>query len=210
MALTQSDVSEPLVALRAGDGTELVRELAQWALQQLIEAEAAWKIGAARYERSDARVTYRNGSGRKTLSRKAGDLVVGIPKLRAGSFFLSLFRAPPPHQPGPVRGGHGGLCERGVHPVGRRPGGGHRGRHGHLQVRGLPHLCGSGRAGGSLLQPDPWTCGLPRRLPEGHGVKPNFCCSGRTDGRMRANSNKSVACAPLFFQSYTLFSPRST
>ncbi len=90
MALSDSALSELLDALRAGDGTDLVRELAQWALQQLIEAEAAEKIGAGRYERSDARVTHRNGSRRKTLSTKAGDLAVGIPKLRAGSFFPSL------------------------------------------------------------------------------------------------------------------------
>ena len=90
MALSDSALSELLCALRAGDGTDLVRELAQWALQQLIEAEAAEKIGAARYERSDARVTHRNGSRRKTLSTKAGDLVMGIPKLRAGSFFPSV------------------------------------------------------------------------------------------------------------------------
>ena len=90
MALSDSALSELLCGLRVGDGTDLVRELAQWALQQLIEAEAAEKIGAARYERSDARVTHRNGSRRKTLSTKAGDLVVGIPKLRAGSFFPSL------------------------------------------------------------------------------------------------------------------------
>ena len=37
MALSDSALSELLCALRAGDGTDLVRELAQWALQQLIE-----------------------------------------------------------------------------------------------------------------------------------------------------------------------------
>ena len=57
---------------------------------ELIEAEAAEKIGAGRYQRSETRVTHRNGSRRKTLSTKAGDLAVGIPKLRVGSFFPSL------------------------------------------------------------------------------------------------------------------------
>ena len=90
MALSDSALSELLDALRVGDGTDLVRELAQWALQQLIEAEVAEKIGAGRYERSDTRATHRNGSRPKTLSTKAGDLAVGIPKLRAGSFFPSL------------------------------------------------------------------------------------------------------------------------
>jgi hypothetical protein len=37
MALSDSALSELLCALRVGDGTDLVRELAQWALQQLIE-----------------------------------------------------------------------------------------------------------------------------------------------------------------------------
>jgi putative transposase len=90
MALSDSALSELLDALRVGDGTDLVRELAQWALQALIDAEAAEKIGAGRYERSDDRVTHRNGTRPRTLSTKAGDLAVGIPKLRKGSFFPEL------------------------------------------------------------------------------------------------------------------------
>ncbi len=90
MALSDSALSEPLDALCVGDGTDLVRELAQWALQQLIEAEAAEKIGVGRYERSKTRATHRNGTRRKTLSTKAGDVALSISKLRASSFFPSL------------------------------------------------------------------------------------------------------------------------
>jgi putative transposase len=90
MALDESAVSALLDALRVGEGTDLVRELAQWALQQLIEAEAAEKIGAGHYERSDARATHRNGHRPKVLSTKAGDLQLAIPKLRKGSFFPGL------------------------------------------------------------------------------------------------------------------------
>ena len=90
MALEESAVHELLDALRAGEGTDLVRELACWTLQALIDAEAAEKIGAGRYERSDERLTYRNGTRPKVLSTKAGDLRVAIPKLRAGSYFPSL------------------------------------------------------------------------------------------------------------------------
>ena len=43
MALDESAVSDLLDALRTGEGTDLVRELAQWALQQLIEVEATAK-----------------------------------------------------------------------------------------------------------------------------------------------------------------------
>ncbi len=38
MDLSDSALPELLDALRVGDGTDLVRELAQWALQQLIAA----------------------------------------------------------------------------------------------------------------------------------------------------------------------------
>src|ERR687897_543217 len=90
MALSESALSDLLASLQPGDGVDLVRELARWALQELIEAEAAGVIGAGRYERSDTRVTERNGHRPRVLSTKAGDLHVAIPKLRAGSFFPSL------------------------------------------------------------------------------------------------------------------------
>jgi putative transposase len=90
MALSDSALSELLDALRVGDGTDLVRELAQILLQELIETEASAVIGAARYERNVDRVVERNGHRSKVLSTKAGDLTLGIPKLRKGSFFPSI------------------------------------------------------------------------------------------------------------------------
>ena len=90
MALDESAVSDLLDALRTGEGTDLVRELAQWALQQLIEAEATAVIGAGAWERTEGRVTHRNGHRPRVLSTKAGDLQLGIPKLRKGSFFPEL------------------------------------------------------------------------------------------------------------------------
>jgi len=90
MALDESAVSVLLDALRVGEGTDLVRELAQWALQQLIEAEATEKIGADPWERGPDRVTHRNGHRPRVLTTKAGDLQLGIPKLRKGTFFPEL------------------------------------------------------------------------------------------------------------------------
>jgi putative transposase len=90
MALDESAVSALLDALRVGEGTDLVRELAQWALQQLIEVEATVAIGADPWERSGERVTHRNGHRPRVLSTKAGDLQLAIPKLRKGSFFPEL------------------------------------------------------------------------------------------------------------------------
>jgi putative transposase len=90
MALSESALSDLLASLQAAEGVDLVRELARWALQELIEVEAAAAIGAGRYERSDGRVTERNGHRPRVVSTKAGDLHVAIPKLRQGSFFPSL------------------------------------------------------------------------------------------------------------------------
>jgi putative transposase len=89
MALPESALDELFNALH-GDGVDMVREIARWATQQLIEAEAADKIGAGPYERTTARITERNGHRLRVLSTKAGDLELAIPKLRKGSFFPSI------------------------------------------------------------------------------------------------------------------------
>ncbi len=90
MALSQSALSELLEAFRAGDGVDLIRESVRTVLQELIEAEAAEVIGAGRYERTEARTAERNGHRPRLLTTKAGDVQLGIPKLRSGSFFPSI------------------------------------------------------------------------------------------------------------------------
>lgn len=90
MALTDSDLSELLDALRAGEMTDTIRTSLEWILQQLIDAEATAVIGAAPHERSDARTNQRNGHRPRLLSTTAGDVELKIPKLRHGSFFPSL------------------------------------------------------------------------------------------------------------------------
>jgi putative transposase len=90
--LDQSDVSALLDALRAGDGVDFIRDLVRLVLQELVEAEAAGTIGAGRYERTEGRLTERNGHRPKTIATKAGDLEVKIPKLRKGSYFPSFLQ----------------------------------------------------------------------------------------------------------------------
>ena len=90
MALSQSALSELLDAFRAGDGVDLIRESVRVVLQELIEAESVEVIGAGRYERTESRVTDRNGSRPRVLTTKAGDVALSIPKLRAGSFFPAV------------------------------------------------------------------------------------------------------------------------
>ena len=90
MALDESAMTDLLVALRAGGGLDVVREALALVLQALIETEAAQQIGAGRYERSEQRTAYRNGTRARLLSTKAGDVELKIPKLREGSFFPAL------------------------------------------------------------------------------------------------------------------------
>src|SRR3954462_15404647 len=87
MALSQSAVSDRLEAFRTGEGVDLIRESVRMVMQELIEAEATEKIGAARYERTENRVNERNGARPRLLATRAGDVELRTPKLRNGSFF---------------------------------------------------------------------------------------------------------------------------
>ena len=55
-------VSELLEAFRTGEGVDLIRESVRLVMQELIEVEAAERIGAARYHRTEPRVAERNGT----------------------------------------------------------------------------------------------------------------------------------------------------
>lgn len=84
-----SELSEMLVATDAKLATAL-SEIVTVAIQELIEAELTAKIGAEPGERTPGRLTQRNGHRPKLVSTPAGDIEVGIPKLRKGSFFPEL------------------------------------------------------------------------------------------------------------------------
>ena len=72
------------------DHGDAMRRLLEAGLQELIEAEVSARIGAGRYERSEERVTHRNGVRAKQLATPAGQVELAIPKLREGSFFPRL------------------------------------------------------------------------------------------------------------------------
>jgi putative transposase len=90
VTLTDFDLSELLAAVQAGEMTETVRLSLSWVLQQLIEAELTATIGAAPGQRVEGRTAQRNGHRPKLVTTAAGDIEVGIPKLRTGSFFPSI------------------------------------------------------------------------------------------------------------------------
>ena len=84
-----SDLAARLAGTDATLSTSL-RDILTVALQELIEAELTGLIGAAPGERTAERTAQRNGHRPKLLSTPAGDVEVGIPKLRTGSFFPEL------------------------------------------------------------------------------------------------------------------------
>jgi putative transposase len=90
VALDQSALLEVLDALTAAEVDDRIRQAAQTIDQALIEAELTAVIGAAPDQRTDTRLTQRNGHRPRVLTTTAGDLELQIPKLRVGSFFPSL------------------------------------------------------------------------------------------------------------------------
>jgi putative transposase len=69
---------------------DFLRQALELLAQELIELEAAHKIGADKYERTAARTTQRNGYRERGLDTRVGELSLRIPKVRQGSFFPSL------------------------------------------------------------------------------------------------------------------------
>ena len=90
LALDQSALLEVLEVLKAAEVDDRVRQAAETIYQALIEAELSSVIGAVPHERTGARVARRNGHRPRTVTTTAEDLELRIPKLRAGSFFLSV------------------------------------------------------------------------------------------------------------------------
>jgi putative transposase len=74
MALSQSVLSDLLDAFRAGEGVDLVRDAVRLVMRELIETEATEQIGAGRYERTDSRITDRDGSRPRLVATQAGDI----------------------------------------------------------------------------------------------------------------------------------------
>ena len=123
MALSQSALSELLEAFRAGDGVDLIRESVRMVMQELIEAEATERIGAAplRAHRGPGRPSA-TAHRPRLLATQAGDVRAADPQAAQGLVLPGHPRAPPPDRPGAVRGGDGGLRPRRLDPQRRRPG----------------------------------------------------------------------------------------
>jgi transposase-like protein len=58
---------------------------------QILQAEMSDHLGADRYERSEDRTGYRNGSYERQLTTRVGQLPLEVPRCKDGSFSTKLF-----------------------------------------------------------------------------------------------------------------------
>ena len=73
------------------DDPEFLRGLVERTLQALLEEEMTVHLGAERYERTDGRRGYRNGTKPRTLTTRVGTLELAVPQDRDGTFSTELF-----------------------------------------------------------------------------------------------------------------------
>ena len=64
---------------------DVIRESVRAVAQELMEAEISELICAGRGERTDDRVTHRNGYRPRRWDTRAGEIELQIPKIRQGS-----------------------------------------------------------------------------------------------------------------------------
>ena len=77
------DVLAKLLSDPEGD---FLRDALRHFIQARMEADVSAQIGAEKYERSEDRLTRRNGYRPRTWETRAGALALKIPKLREGTY----------------------------------------------------------------------------------------------------------------------------
>ena len=85
--IPRSMLQSLLEQIKITEDVDILRETAQWVLQQLIEADVSHQIRAEKHEHAKERVTHRNGYRDRTLDTRVGSLELRIPKLREGSYY---------------------------------------------------------------------------------------------------------------------------
>jgi putative transposase len=84
-------LDEALQVALAADGDNPFRMMLEWMVQQALEHEMTEHLGAESYERSEARLGYRNGHRERVFTTRLGDLELLIPLDRDGTFSTTLF-----------------------------------------------------------------------------------------------------------------------
>lgn len=74
-----------------GHAPDALVPLLETILNQVLEALATETIGAQKYERTEERKAYRNGSRERSLKTRIGTITLDVPRLRSGEFSHELF-----------------------------------------------------------------------------------------------------------------------
>lgn len=90
MADNSMELTDFLRKAAGGAGIDFLREGVRVLAQALMELEVSEQIGASKHERSDERITHRNGYRERTWDTAAGAIELKIPKVRKGSYMPSL------------------------------------------------------------------------------------------------------------------------
>ena len=87
---SQDDTARPLNKEEQGADPGFLRDGVRLLAQELMDAEVTQLAGAALHERSENRLTYRNGYREREWGTRVGMVDLHIPKLRQGAYFPSL------------------------------------------------------------------------------------------------------------------------
>lgn len=90
MADNSMALNDPLMQL---GGEDFLRELTEFMLNRIMDADVTARIKADRHERTEDRETYRNGYRDRAYNTRVGTLDLRIPKLREGTYFPSFLEA---------------------------------------------------------------------------------------------------------------------
>ena len=91
MAKRHRRLDEELVQEALLDDPGFLRGIVEGVLQHLLEAEITEHLGAAPYQRTDARKGHRNGYKPRKLKSRVGTLELLVPQDREGTFSTQLF-----------------------------------------------------------------------------------------------------------------------
>ncbi|MGI6440327.1 MAG: IS256 family transposase [Peptoniphilaceae bacterium] len=83
--------SDTVKGLFLGHASDALVPLLETILNQVLEALATETIGAQKYERTEERKAYRNGSRERSLKTRIGTITLDVPRLRSGEFPHELF-----------------------------------------------------------------------------------------------------------------------
>ena len=98
MANPRMTLLDLLSKAQQGADAEFLRDGLKLLAQELMDAEVTQLVGAAPHERTESRLTYRNGYREGEWDTRVGTIELDIPKLRAGSYFPSLLEPPRRHE----------------------------------------------------------------------------------------------------------------